>query len=79
MNATAIVSRYGRRIIEWHESTLETLLAELRNERRAHDISVVAESAEAEHNALMGTAEQIKQEATNAIVEASSSERASEQ
>ena len=65
--APVIATKYGSRVLYWHLDKLETLLAELRSERTAHDMSVESESAEAEHNALMTQAEAVKQRATNAI------------
>lgn len=69
MNTTPISSCYGRRVIEWERPTLETLLSQLRSERLAHDTSVETESGEAEHNALMAEAEQIKRATENKIRE----------
>jgi len=65
-----VVSHYGNRTICWDAATLETLLTKLRDEQKAHEVRVATESSEAEHNALMVSAEQIKQQASNAIAQA---------
>jgi hypothetical protein len=63
MNASSpIISHFDNRTIEWNPITLQALLAELRDERSAHDMAVAVDSAEAEHNALMVKAELVKRE-----------------
>jgi hypothetical protein len=62
-----IVSRYGRRAVVWDSARLSEVVTRLQSERERHDIRVRAESAEAEHNALITEAEPVKLTTENKI------------
>jgi hypothetical protein len=59
--ASVIVSRYGRVCIEWHQATLDPVLAQLRQERQAR------EGRDNGTGSLISQAEQIKRETENEI------------
>ena len=59
-----VISKFGNVFVEWDGVALDRVLAQLRREREWHGIEIESSSSEAEHNALLAHAEQIKDNAT---------------